>query len=399
LTKSHNWDLRLWDAANGKPVRTLSAPKDRFDSHGVFSPDGKRVLTRPRGQAPRLWDIGADAAGPPRVLGGDPVEEAMFSPDGTLVLTLAGGTARLWDGSTGDERSQLGYGPVAGRTAAFTPDGKFVLTLATDGRLKLWDTETRAEEALDEGARKVTRVDFSPDGRHLLTISDDETTTVRLWSVNGTERLAFAAHRHRPDRIELSRDGRVALTISRTDITRVWDLGERSEPDRGPALQALIDHAKAVVPRCLTIEQRTTYLLRPEPPRWCIAMAKRPYESPAWKTQDAVDEAIAKEFGTFADTALKAGDFSKALEAIDLAMKFGPGVAWLKVNRIHALMFLDRVSEARAEYVRNRGTELEGLGAWEKVVLDDFAALRENGRQHPLMDEIEKLFGTPPGAR
>ena len=176
-----------------------------------------------------------------------------------------------------------------------------------------------------------------------------------------TERFAFAAHRHRPDRIVLSRDGRVALTISRTDITRVWDLGERSEPDRGPALQALIDHAKAVVPRCLTIEQRRTFLLRPEPPRWCIAMAKQPYKSPAWKTQDAVDEAIAKEFGTFADTALKAGDFSKALEAIDLAMKFGPGVAWLKVNRIHALMFLDRVSEARAAYLAHRGTELEDL--------------------------------------
>ena len=246
----------------------------------------------------------------------------------------------------------------------------------------------------------MTRVDFSPDGRHLLTISDDETTTVPAVERGAArERFAFAAHRHRPDRIVLSRDGRVALTISRTDITRVWDLGERSEPDRGPALQALIDHAKAVVPRCLTIEQRRTFLLRPEPPRWCIAMAKQPYELPAWKTQDAVDEAIAKEFGTFADTALKAGDFSKALEAIDLAMKFGPGVAWLKVNRIHALMFLDRVSEARAAYLAHRGTELEDLGPWEKVVLDDFAALRENGRQHPLMDEIEKLFRTPPGAR
>ena len=74
------------------------------------------------------------------MLGDDPVEEALFGPDGTLVLTLASGTPRLWDASTGELRLQLGDGPVAGRTAAFTPDGKFVLTLSTDGKLKLWNT-------------------------------------------------------------------------------------------------------------------------------------------------------------------------------------------------------------------------------------------------------------------
>lgn len=163
-------------------------------------------------------------------------------------------------------------------------------------------------------------------------------------------------------------------------------------PTSGPSpRQALIDYAKAVVPRCLTIEQRKTFLLRPMPPRWCIEMRKYPYDADAWTTKDALDSTIAGAFGDFADEAVKAGDFQKALEAADLGIRFGPKEIWIKMNRAHALMFLDRTKEARAEYEKYRGTMLPS-GLWEKAVVDDFAEYRAHFHQHQLMTEIEQLF-------
>jgi hypothetical protein len=56
-------------------------------------------------------------------------------------------------------------------------------------------------------------------------------------------------------------------------------------------------------------------------------------------------------------------------------------------------MFLDRVDEARALYLKYRGTKnVVGEKSWEAAVLEDFAELRKAGLTHPLMDEIEKQF-------
>jgi hypothetical protein len=65
------------------------------------------------------------------------------------------------------------------------------------------------------------------------------------------------------------------------------------------------------------------------------------------------------------------------------------------MNRAHALMFLNRTKEARAEYEKYRGTMVligNSEILWEKMVVDDFAEYRAHFRQHQLMTEIEWLF-------
>ena len=56
-------------------------------------------------------------------------------------------------------------------------------------------------------------------------------------------------------------------------------------------------------------------------------------------------------------------------------------------------MFLGRVEEARALYLKYRGRKdvLDGE-SWEAVTIGDFATLRKAGLSSPLMDEVEKLF-------
>jgi hypothetical protein len=73
--------------------------------------------------------------------------------------------------------------------------------------------------------------------------------------------------------------------------------------------------------------------------------------------------------------------------------QIAPEKIWLYTNRAHALMFLDRIDEARALYLQYRETKnVEKEKSWETVVLEDFAELRKTGLTSPLMDEMEKTF-------
>src|SRR5262249_23068772 len=59
-------------------------------------------------------------------------------------------------------------------------------------------------------------------------------------------------------------------------------------------------------------------------------------------------------FGAIAYNFILAHNFATALEAVDQAISLAPDKVWLYTNRAHALMFLDRIDEARALYLKYR---------------------------------------------
>ena len=88
-----------------------------------------------------------------------------------------------------------------------------------------------------------------------------------------------------------------------------------------------------------------------------------------------------------------AQDFASALEAADQAIAVAPNLTWLYANRAHALMFLDRLAQARSIYLQYRGTsKVGGEKSWEAVILEQFATLRKANLTRPLMNEIEQRF-------
>jgi tetratricopeptide (TPR) repeat protein len=104
-------------------------------------------------------------------------------------------------------------------------------------------------------------------------------------------------------------------------------------------------------------------------------------------------DAVISQIGVTGYRFILARDFGKALAALDEAIALAPEKTWMYVNRAHALMFADRVDEARALYLRFRGTQnVQDGKSWEAVVVEDFGELRRAGLTHPLMDEIEKAF-------
>jgi len=102
---------------------------------------------------------------------------------------------------------------------------------------------------------------------------------------------------------------------------------------------------------------------------------------------------IIGRIGSMAHRFVLARDFNKALATIDQAIALAPDTISFYASRAAALMFLGRVDEARALYLRYRGTKnVQGEQSWEASVLEDFAELHQTGLTHPLMAEIEASF-------
>lgn len=174
--------------------------------HGaVFSPDGTRIVTRSAGSSAHIFR--ADGSGEPVKLDGHTgvIHSVAFSPDGSRVVTASSdGTARIFlaDGTgqpvvldvnrsaanTSAASSESGAerpAPAAVSVACFSPDGSRVLTASNDGRVQLWDANGTDEPLVFEDHEDaVTAGCFSPDGSRIATASQDR--TVCVWSLDGT---------------------------------------------------------------------------------------------------------------------------------------------------------------------------------------------------------------------
>ena len=155
-----------------------------------------------------------------------------------------------------------------------------------------------------------------------------------------------------------------ALTVS---LGRVGDVLKK----QGKQLEAL-----AVYEKALAIDDR---LLQVDP------------KNVLWQTSLSDD---ANDVAGVSYRLVLAGEFTKALEASDHAIAAIPDTIWPYINRAHALMFLGREDEARALYLKYRGTQkAQGDRTWNDIVRVDFAEMRQAGHTHPLMDEIETALG------
>jgi WD40 repeat protein len=233
LTTSDDNTARVWDAATGRPLTEFA--QDWGSAHSpVFSPDGTKILTISRNDAARVWDTTTGKPLTESLHRGSTVNSAVFSPDGTKILTASDdNTARVWDTASGRpliEPLQHGsiniFGPNGTKTvnsAVFSPDGTKILTASKyDNTARVWDASMG--KPLIEFLRHKYRVNsaiFSPDGTRILTISGDG--TARVWdAATGKPLIESMQNEYRVNSAVFNIDGTKILTIS-GGIAMVWD--------------------------------------------------------------------------------------------------------------------------------------------------------------------------------
>ncbi len=148
------------------------------------------------------------------------VHSAVFSPDGTRILTASGdGTAKLWN-LQGTLLADLNKHKSAVFSAVISPDGTRILTASFDGTAKLWDLQGTLLADLNKHKRSVYSAMFSPDGTRILTASEDGST--KLWDLQGNMLADLNKHNRGVNSAVFSPDGTRILTASKDGTAKVW---------------------------------------------------------------------------------------------------------------------------------------------------------------------------------
>jgi WD40 repeat protein len=252
-TASYDHTVRLWDAATGRLVRTLTGHQDKVNDvtfgaagrGGVTPPllassgfDGTvRLASGSDDATVKVWETSAWLS---RTLVGHEgnVRSVVFRPDGEVLAAAVAADQminqmiKLWDPVTYQERGR----PLRGHQAhvnavAFHADGKVLASGSPDKTVKLWDLATGLElRTLLGHTSWVESVAFRGSSSILASASDDR--TIRLWDTDTGKTLRILeGHKDHVHFVAFSPDGRRLASAGYDGTVRLWD------PDSGKVLK------------------------------------------------------------------------------------------------------------------------------------------------------------------
>ena len=199
-----NNQIIIWDYKTGKQIAKLvhSNNESMFINYVEWSPDGSKIAGASDESSAGVWDAHTWKSlytvqhQPPTF-----VSVAAWSPDGARLLTVAGNdeqgakdhTARIWDGTTGEELLTFANHTRTIFFGDWSPNGKRIVTTGSDGTVRIWDSLSGDELlmlSLPMGYGVLPW--WSPDGKHLAIVGHE--TLVSVWNVwqSKEELIAYA---------------------------------------------------------------------------------------------------------------------------------------------------------------------------------------------------------------
>jgi WD40 repeat protein/DNA-binding SARP family transcriptional activator len=223
--------VRVLDTSEGRPVRTFTRLPYADDT--TFSPDGSMLAASSFAFGTIAFDL---ASGGIAFRLHGLINASNWSPDGLRIATAStDGTARLWDGRTGEPLFSLFGHRAPVLSVDWSPDGSRLVTASEDGTAKVWEVfEREGREqitlsAQDLNAGLVTAV-FSPDGTQVMT-SDRNIASTKIWDVTigGDAEWMNLATQHIenlfwPGDVEFLPDGRRLASINEDGEIAIRDL-------------------------------------------------------------------------------------------------------------------------------------------------------------------------------
>jgi RNA polymerase sigma factor (sigma-70 family) len=247
--------VALWDLTTGRQIASWAGHQDGVHC-GVFTADGKTLITGGGDRAIRFWDVATGTQVRAPCDGPAPVGHLVLSPDENLLAAIdlkkqppggvlfpaglawhADNGLGIWDLATGKQVRRLTVPwperrQVSGFTAAvFTPDGKGLVTGGVDRLVRLWELDTGAIRRRYDLGAAAWALALSPDGKTLAGLPGARTVRV-LDTATGRDVVPPTGHPYGVRWVLLTADNETAVTGAGDTTMLVWDLATAQERRR-----------------------------------------------------------------------------------------------------------------------------------------------------------------------
>jgi len=232
---------KVWDAASGKELLTLTGHRDMVWSV-AWSPDSKRLLTGSEDRTAKIWDAASGKELMTLAGHADSVQGVAWSPDGKRLATASrDNTAKVWDAGSGKLLVTLSGHTDYIWSVAWSPDSTRLATASWDGTTKIWEASSGKPLLTLRGvSARLFCVAWSPDGRRLSTANEEY--IVEVWnSSSGKELMTLTGHKGFVLTVGWSPDGTRLASGSSDREVKVWDAAT------GNILQTLSGHTASVL--------------------------------------------------------------------------------------------------------------------------------------------------------
>ncbi|MBV2124652.1 MAG: TIR domain-containing protein [Candidatus Thiodiazotropha sp. (ex Ctena orbiculata)] len=230
-------ETKIWDVETGKHL--FNPFRFKFSQFSKFTPDGKRVLTKPLHLQVFNLETGEPFGMP--IKGSGNFENAMISPNGVRVVTKFGNLFQVWDVVTGKPvgepiKDDSGYSSRAN----FSLDSKRVFIISENVAYILNAITGKPLVQLKLNSL-ILSANFSPDGKLLKTTESggfSEGSTSQVWDVESGEPSGVQIKHGNATFSQFSLNGKRLITSSmRKNKVQIWDtemgkpIGEEPEHD------------------------------------------------------------------------------------------------------------------------------------------------------------------------
>jgi|GEM_PF-1177914 len=209
----------------------------------IFSPDGKQLLTV-AGMKAYLWDRKTLKLVHVFYGHNSNINKALFSPDNSKIITiLENDTARVWNRKVGKQLYILPEHKYSIVDVIFSPDSSKIITLSTyfhlgsgnRGMAYLWESESGELLQTFPKSKEIDNLDdpiieylaFSPDSSAIIIAAPEDYNNAEayLWDIELKKILvSFSDHGDSVVYVDFSPDGSQVLTTSRDGMGYLWDI-------------------------------------------------------------------------------------------------------------------------------------------------------------------------------
>ena len=225
VTVSKNNAAVLW--ATDK-ILTLEPEHLRYNTFGIFSPDGKLLAANKRYGGIELTSV-ENGRALYRLGQEGEVSYLAFDSTGKKLAAAVKNKVTVWS----VDKDTILYSLLhkeAVRTVSFSPDNKTIITIAGNKDITLWSAET-GEKLKVLHHDYLSEVNFSPNGHRLVSASRDFTAVI--WSIPGGERLKTLQHEGPVANAVFSADGKHVLTSTGLRVVSSWSVETGKDTNLG----------------------------------------------------------------------------------------------------------------------------------------------------------------------